>query len=72
VILRLATEGEKGTLYRKKMDTISFGFLIPSFFVLRGMTLDLSAFVHSIKAILLIPSFLALFLLVRGRTGSVD
>jgi hypothetical protein len=30
------------------------------------MTLDLSAFAHSIKAILLIPLFPALFLLVRG------
>lgn len=41
-------------------------FWSPFSFVLSGMTLDLSASVHSSKAILLIPLFLALFLLVRG------
>ena len=67
MILRLATGGaEEGTLFREKIDAICFGFLVPFFFVLSGMTLDLSAFAHSIKAILLIPLFLVLFLLVRG------
>ena len=66
MILRLATDGENGTLFREKIDAICFGFLVPFFFVLSGMTLDLTAFVHSSKAILLIPLFLTLFLLVRG------
>ena len=66
MILRLATGGAEGTLFREKIDAICFGFLVPFFFVLSGMTLDLSAFAHSIKAILLIPLFLMLFLLVRG------
>ena len=66
MILRLATEGEHATLLREKIDAICFGFLVPFFFVLSGMTLDLGAFLQSAKAILLIPMFLTLFLLVRG------
>ena len=66
MILRLATEGEQGSLFREKIDAICFGFLIPFFFVWSGMMLDLDAFRHSAKAIFLVPLFLALFLVVRG------
>jgi Kef-type K+ transport system membrane component KefB len=66
MILRLATEGEQGTVFRQKIDAICFGFLIPFFFVASGMALDLGAFRHSAKAVFLIPLFLALFLIVRG------
>ena len=66
MILRLAIEGSRSTLFREKIDAICYGFLIPFFFVLSGMTLNLSAFVHSSKAVLLIPLFLVLFLVVRG------
>ena len=66
MILRIATEGEQGTMFREKIDAICFGFLIPFFFVWSGMTLDLAAFRHSAKAIFLVPLFLALFLVVRG------
>jgi Kef-type K+ transport system membrane component KefB len=66
MILRLATEGEQGILFRQKIDAICFGFLIPFFFVSSGMALDLAAFRHSATAIFLIPLFLALLLIVRG------
>ena len=66
MILRLATEGEQGTMFREKIDAICFGFLIPFFFVWSGMSLDLTAFRHSPRAIFLIPVFLALFVVVRG------
>ena len=66
MILRLATEGEQGTMFREKIDAICFGFLIPFFFVWSGMSLDLAAFRHNPKAIFLIPVFLALFVVVRG------
>lgn len=32
MILRLGTEGEKGTLFQEKIDAICFGFLVPFFF----------------------------------------
>jgi Kef-type K+ transport system membrane component KefB len=66
MILRLATEGEQGTLYRAKIEAICFGFLIPFFFVWSGMTLDLGAFAGSVKAIALIPVFMIIFTIVRG------
>jgi Kef-type K+ transport system membrane component KefB len=66
MILRLVTEGQYGTIFRQKIDAICFGFLIPFFFVWSGMTLDIGAFVHSLKAVFLIPLFLGLFLIVRG------
>ena len=34
MIMRFATEGEQGMLFREKIDAICFGFLIPFFFVL--------------------------------------
>jgi Kef-type K+ transport system membrane component KefB len=66
MILRLAIEGNQATLFREKIDAICYGFLIPFFFVLSGMSLNLGAIMHSVKAMLLIPLFLVLFLVVRG------
>jgi Kef-type K+ transport system membrane component KefB len=66
MILRLAIEGEQGALFREKIEAICFGFLIPFFFVWSGMTLDLEAFRHSVRTVLLIPLFMSLFLVVRG------
>ena len=66
MILRLATEGEHATLFREKIKAVCFGFLVPFFFVWSGMMLDLEPFRHSLKALLLIPMFLLLLLVVRG------
>lgn len=67
MILRVFIEGgEKSALFLEKIGAVCFGFLIPFFFVWSGMTLDLSALVHNANHVLLIPVFLALFLLVRG------
>ncbi len=66
MILRFATRGEQGEQCREKIEAICFGFLVPFFFVLSGMNLDVDAFLGSVKAMLLIPLFLALFLVIRG------
>lgn len=66
MVAGLATEGEPGRLYREKMEAICFGFLVPFFFVVSGMNLDVASLVQSPMAILLAPMCLALFLLVRG------
>ena len=66
MILRLFIEGEKSALYREKIGAVCFGFLIPFFFVWSGMTLDLGPLFHNPNHLVLIPVFLALFLLVRG------
>jgi len=66
MVARLATEGEPGRLYREKMEAICFGFLVPFFFVVSGMNLDVASLVQSPTAMLLAPMCLALFLFVRG------
>ncbi|HZP45789.1 MAG TPA: cation:proton antiporter [Candidatus Binataceae bacterium] len=66
MILRLASDGEQGEVFREKIDAICFGFLVPFFFVVSGMKLDVNPFFHSVRTMLLIPTFLVLYLIVRG------
>ena len=66
MVVGLASQDEEAKPFRAKMDAIGFGFLIPFFFVVSGMNLDLDALLHSTKSILLVPVFLLLFLIVRG------
>ena len=48
------------------MEGIGFGFLIPVYFVTSGIKFDLSDLLASPAAVLRVPLFLALFLVVRG------
>jgi Kef-type K+ transport system membrane component KefB len=66
VLVALASPGKKGEALRHKLDAIGFGFLVPIFFVTTGLTYDLHALVTSKLALLQLPMFLALFLVVRG------
>ncbi len=66
MVVRLASEGEKGEMLREKLEAIGFGFLVPLFFVLSGIKFDLASLLESPQALLRVPVFLALFLLVRG------
>ena len=49
-----------------KLEAISFGYVIPIFFVVTGVTYDLDALLHSVKALVMVPLFLLSFLVVRG------
>ena len=49
-----------------KYEGIGFGLLIPIFFVVSGVTFDLHALENAPIALLIVPVFLLLFLLVRG------
>ncbi|MBW8486332.1 cation:proton antiporter [Actinomadura parmotrematis] len=49
-----------------KLEAIGYGFLVPFFFVVSGVRLDLGALADDPWSLLLVPLFLALFLLVRG------
>ncbi|MEV1020610.1 cation:proton antiporter [Streptomyces sp. NPDC050264] len=49
-----------------KVEAMGFGFLVPIFFVVTGIEFDLKALLGGGRALLLLPVFLALFLLVRG------
>ena len=66
MVVRLASEGNKGEVLREKLEAIGFGFLVPLFFVLSGIKFDLAALLESSDALLRVPFFLALFLLIRG------
>lgn len=66
MVVGLATQGEAGKLFREKTEAICFGFLVPFFFVVSGMNLDVGALLRNPKTLLLTPLFLLLFLVVRG------
>ncbi|MFJ4645430.1 cation:proton antiporter [Streptomyces bobili] len=49
-----------------KVEAMGFGFLVPLFYVVTGIEFDLHALLHDLGALLLVPVFLLLVLLVRG------
>ncbi|MCW2548250.1 MAG: sodium/hydrogen exchanger, partial [Mycobacterium sp.] len=53
-------------IYRGKLEAIGFGFLVPIFFIVSGMKLNLSTFGKHPAALALIPLFFVLLLIVRG------
>lgn len=66
VLVSLASPGEHGEALRHKLEGIGFGFFVPIFFVTTGLRYDLHALLSSPAAMLQLPLFLVLFLLVRG------
>jgi Kef-type K+ transport system membrane component KefB len=66
MVVGLASQGEAGKLFRQKTEALCFGFFVPFFFVVSGITLDLRSLLQSPKSMLLVPLFLLLFLVVRG------
>ena len=52
-----------------KIEALGFGFLVPVFFVFTGVTFDLHALVSSRSALILLPVFLVLLVLIRGLSG---
>jgi Kef-type K+ transport system membrane component KefB len=71
VIVRLALAGHDAERFESKLDAVGFGLLIPFFFVTSGMALELGALTSSAGALLKLPLFLALFLVVRGLPALV-
>ena len=65
-ILRLVLKDRDVDRFESKLDAVGFGLLIPFFFVTSGMEIDLDALVSSASALIELPVFLALFLVVRG------
>ena len=66
VVVRLFIKGEDSEPITSKLDAIGFGFLIPIFFIVSGITFDLHALLHQPKVLLLVPTFTAIFLVTRG------
>jgi Kef-type K+ transport system membrane component KefB len=66
IVVALASPGEHGEALRHKLEGIGFGFFVPIFFVTTGLRYDLQALISSRLALLQLPMFLGLFLVVRG------
>jgi len=66
MIVRVALRGREVEVFESKLTAVGFGLLIPFFFVTSGMTFDLEALTASTGAMLRLPLFLVLFLVVRG------
>jgi len=66
MVVGLPTRGEEGKEIHEKIDAITFGFLVPFFFVTSGLKFDLAGLVQSAQTVLLVPAFLTAFLVVRG------
>ncbi|HEX4017795.1 MAG TPA: cation:proton antiporter [Frankiaceae bacterium] len=53
-------------IFKSKLEGIGFGFVVPIFFVVSGVNLDLDAFSRHPAALFLIPLFFVLLFVVRG------
>src|SRR5262245_1184892 len=66
MITRIALRGREVTVFDSKLNAVGYGLLIPFFFVTSGMAFDLDALTSSVGALLKVPLFVTLFLVVRG------
>jgi Kef-type K+ transport system membrane component KefB len=66
MITRLALRGHELAIFESKLTAVGYGFLIPFFFVVSGMGFDAEGLFTSPGALLKLPLFTALFLIVRG------
>lgn len=66
IVLRIALAPEQREELEPRLSALSFGFLIPIFFVVSGMRFDVDGLVGSTDVLARVPLFLALFFVVRG------
>jgi Kef-type K+ transport system membrane component KefB len=66
MITRVALRGHELAIFESKLNAVGYGFLIPFFFVTSGMAFNLDVLVSDPTALLKLPMFAALFLVVRG------
>jgi|SRR5262245_1956161 len=66
MIVGVATRGPAGETFRVKIDAVCFGWFAPFFYVGTGIAFDVGALGRDLETVLLLPTFLLLFLLVRG------
>jgi Kef-type K+ transport system membrane component KefB len=68
LVVALALDSPQGELVRMRLEGIGFGFLIPVYFVVTGMSFDLDSLLTR-GGIALALLFLALLLVVRGAAA---
>lgn len=65
LLMNGAPEGEAEVI-ETKIEAIGFGLFVPVFFIYTGVTFDLAALLASPMALVLLPVFLLVLLLLRG------
>ena len=66
LIVAVLSKGAHGAALLNRLEAISYGFLVPAFFVTTGIFFNLGALLSNPWSFLLVPMFLALMLLLRG------
>jgi Kef-type K+ transport system membrane component KefB len=66
MITRLALRGREVDVFDSKLIAVGYGFLIPFFFVTSGMAFNVDELFSDPVALLKLPLFVGLFLIVRG------
>jgi Kef-type K+ transport system membrane component KefB len=69
MLARLALRGgdpEDLEVIEAKLESLAFGFFVPIFFIMTGVTFPLATLLSDQTALLLVPIFAALMLLARG------
>ena len=66
LLVQTVLQGKELERFESKLDAVGFGLLIPFFFVTSGIAFDLDSLISSAGALLKLPLFLGLFLVVRG------
>jgi Kef-type K+ transport system membrane component KefB len=66
MVLGQVTRGEGGKALREKIETVSFAWFYPFFFVGTGIKFNIVALGQNLTTMLLVPTFALLFLVVRG------
>jgi Kef-type K+ transport system membrane component KefB len=54
-----------------KLEAVAFGVVVPVFFITTGVNFDLRELVGDVRALILLPIFLVLLLLLRGLPGLI-
>jgi Kef-type K+ transport system membrane component KefB len=66
MVMGQATRGEDGKALRGKMETVSFSWFYPFFFVGTGIKFNITALGQDRATMLLVPAFAVFFLFIRG------
>lgn len=66
MIMAMVIGDRDARVFDSKMEAVGFGFLIPFFFIISGMNLDVEALFGSLSGALKLPLFFVLMLIVRG------
>jgi len=66
LVVALMSKGAHGEVLMNRLRAISYGFLVPAFFVTTGIFFDLGALIQNPWSLLLLPMYLALMFAIRG------